>query len=117
MSLVVWDEPVKHVPLDEWEALSADGAPPGVYTRRWKDTQVWYGKVGGTRKPPMFVTLRYTTSNYVYVKVVVSETGTVNVSMNGTAEMTRNEFIDMGVAISEAFEKIAREKPSEHALV
>jgi len=115
MGVIIWDKPERAMTTEEWSSLSADGAPPGVFVRNeTKDaSQKWWGKVLGTRNPPLRAVLRYTTSNYVYLKVVVYTNGLVRISANGTAELTRDQAGEMGQAIAEAFEYLADIKTSQ----
>ena len=37
MGILMWDKPNKKLSRKEWEAKSADGAPPGVYSPNMSD--------------------------------------------------------------------------------
>lgn len=108
MSVITWGKPERAMSTEEWRGLTADGAPPGVYVRNQPTdaAQKWWGQVQGTRKPPLRAVLRYTTQNFVYLKIVVWQNGIVHISANGTAELTREEAGQMGQAIAEAFEHL-----------
>lgn len=62
MSIVKWDKPKKAMSKEEWSSISADSAPPGVYTPNMsqKDRETWKGTVAGQRTGHLQVELRKT---------------------------------------------------------
>jgi hypothetical protein len=110
--ILSWDKPAKAMSREEWEAISADDAPPGVYTPNMseEDKLKWKAKKIGQR-----VEIRKTAGDaQILIKVTLDG---VSISMNGTAKLTPRESLDMSLAIAEATQ-ILREaelkKPSSH---
>lgn len=48
-NIVMWDKPKKVMSKEEWKNISADSAPPGVYTSNMSDEDRgrWKGKIAG----------------------------------------------------------------------
>lgn len=128
MSILVWDKPAQVMTPEEYAAISADGAPPGVYVPNMskEDTYKWRArKIGG--KDPR-VEIRKTVSgrarkaadgswitSVTYAQVVLivrplgsaeGETGSVRMSMNGTAEFDSGEWAELAAAVAEAREAL-----------
>jgi len=53
VSVLRWDKPKKVMSRPEWESLSADGAPPGVYVPNMSeaDTRTFRAKKIGGKDP------------------------------------------------------------------
>ena len=86
---------------EEWKGLSADGAPPGVYTpnMRREDMKKWKAKHVRGKDPR--VEIRVTVGRCVQVLIVVRG-NEVKMSMNGTAEFTNDQIRELDQAIREA---------------
>lgn len=118
MGVLSWARPQRAIPVEEWKAISADSAPPGVYSPNMSDEDrlKWKAKKIGGKDPR--VEIRKTVvgtprkskhgpwDNTSYAQVVLTvrpfPDDTVIMSMNGTAEFTGGEFTEMMVAVQEA---------------
>ena len=51
MGVVMWDKPKQVISKEEWKNISADSAPPGVYTSNMsdEDAATWKGKIVGAK--------------------------------------------------------------------
>jgi hypothetical protein len=96
-----WSKPGKAMTTEEWQAISADSAPPGVYTPNMsrEDMAKWKARHVGGRNPR--VEIRKTTRNGTQILMTVT-LGTVAMSMNGRAELSAGEFGEMHKAAGEA---------------
>jgi hypothetical protein len=99
-----WDKPAKAMPHEEWEAISADSAPPGVYTPNMskEDMLKWKAKKVGQR-----VEIRKTAGAQILIRVTLED---VTISMNGTAKLSLREALDMSLAIAEATQVLKEAK-------
>lgn len=111
--MLKWDKPEKIMTTAEWMAISADCAPPGVYTPNMsrEDMLEWKAKYTGGRHPR--VEIRKTVigkdrrneddyrQNYAQLKVIV-DADSVRLSGNGTADFSVQEFAQLFLAVSEA---------------
>jgi hypothetical protein len=86
---------------EEWENLSADGAPPGVYTPNMRREDMFKWKAKHVRGKDPRVEIRKTVGRYVQVLIVVRDSG-VTMSMNGTASFDNEEFNQLDQVIGEA---------------
>lgn len=137
MSIVMWDKPERAISKEDWKAISADSAPPGVYTSNMsaEDAGRWKGKiVGATLGSPQIELRKVFSGAYktlpgerwgsgfcANVLVIVATKGfqyknvkreasvdyNVYISMNAGAAMTFAEFEEMQQAIAEAKAKLA----------
>lgn len=106
--VLTWEMPPRAVPVEEWKAYEADGAPPGTYqpnmNREWQER--WKAKMAGQRGDELRVEIRKSTSvsraGSVQVKIIAYEDGSVNMSMNGTASLSADDFTNMYLAVGEA---------------
>lgn len=116
--ILSWEKPEKIMSTGEWQAISADSAPPGVYTpnmsqedmRRWKAKYVG-GKnprveirktvLGPFRPAPANQAWLEQTRNSAQLLVIVDAT-TVRVSANGTADFEGWEFDQLHEVVAEA---------------
>jgi hypothetical protein len=117
MSLLMWDKPEKIMTTEEWRAISADSAPPGVYVSnmshddrlRWKAKKIGGGdprvEIRKTVIPPPAGPIvngrRNRRGSYAQMLVIVRPDG-VTMSMNATAEFPHAEFTELIVAVTEA---------------
>jgi hypothetical protein len=118
-----WDKPRRAKSHEEWSSLSADGAPPGVYTPNMsqEDKLKWKAKHFGGKLPR--VEIRKTAGSQVkivvslkgrpwhrrklwrdgeYKKVDCGHDDNVVISMNGPAHFTFDEIDQLQSAIYEA---------------
>jgi hypothetical protein len=128
--LLAWDKPPLAQPYEEWASYQADSAPPGTYqpnmSPAWMDR--WKAKMCGQRSGDFAEHLRVEIRRNigggvhgyigggVQVKVVAYLSGEVTMSMNGTAEMTAQEFAELPLAVAEAREvmqRYVREHPAK----
>jgi hypothetical protein len=101
MSILYWQTPAKAMPREEWEQISADGAPPGVYVPNMSkaDRERWKAKrIGGTDRR---VEVRKTLGG-TQMLMVVRPDGSVKLSMNQGALFSASDLIDMWEAVAEA---------------
>lgn len=115
--MIKWDKPEKVISTEEWKAISADSAPPGVYTPNMskEDEETWRGKVVGIKVPPLRVELRKTLGG-AQVVLVVSRVGlpdfngitpeNIRLSMNGPLYLTFAEFEELKLVVDEALARI-----------
>jgi hypothetical protein len=102
--ILSWDKPAKAMSHEEWEAISADSAPPGVYTPNMskEDMLKWKAKKIGQR-----VEIRKTAGAQILIRVTLED---VTISMNGTAKLSLREALDMSLAIAEATQVLKEAK-------
>jgi hypothetical protein len=95
-----WDRPEKVMTTEQWQAISADSAPPGVWTPNMSkaDMTTWKARKIGGRDPR--VEIRKTACG-TQVLIVVRPDST-SMSMNGTAVFTRQEQDELPLALAEA---------------
>lgn len=108
MSILDWSRPGKVMTTEEWQAISADSAPPGVYTPNMsrEDALRWKARHVGGKHPR--VEIRKTVdggSHYAQLLVVVTLED-VTVSMNGRAQFSMREFTELDEAVSEAYGRL-----------
>lgn len=96
-----WGKPSQVMTPQEWRAISADAAPPGVYTPNMSaaDAASWKAKLFRGANPPR-VEIRKTAAG-TQVLIVVNGGG-VRMSMNGPACFTREEWSGLHAAVAEA---------------
>lgn len=113
--ILSWDKPEKVMSTAEWQRISADGAPPGVYTPNMSAINMakWKAKYVGGENPR--VEIRKTvigpsrsvpyrdwlTNSYAQVLIIVDATS-VRMSANGTAHFENSEFDQLAQAVDEA---------------
>ena len=123
MGILKWDEPQKVMSTDEWKAISADGAPPGVYVPNMSkaDELAWKAKLVGVTTEYPRVEIRK--SSYALVLIIVSlgqgfkqkyksmpEGTNVQISMNASAAFDWQEWAEFDQAVQEAREALERLK-------
>lgn len=96
IQILSWDKPAKVMPREEWESISADGAPPGVYIPNMskEDMLKWKAKKVGQR-----VEIRKTAGSQILIKVTLEG---VTISMNGPAQLSMEDLIDLTLVVIEA---------------
>jgi hypothetical protein len=95
-----WDKPKKKMSRQQWESISADSAPPGVYTPNMsdEDAATWRAKkFGGLNSR---VEIRVLKGSQVLI--IVRPDGSVRISMNGPAELSETDWADFKSAVQEA---------------
>lgn len=118
MKMYLWFGPIeKALSTEDHQNLSADGAPPGVYTsnmtEEWKET--WKGKIKGTQSGIYQVEIRKVINNVNFCATVTSAKakignteryrllpGSVQMSMNGTLIMSASDWIEFNHVVCEA---------------
>lgn len=70
MSVLMWDKPKRVKSVEEWKDISADGAPPGVYTPNMSedDKHKWKAVLKGKTTGFPYVEIRKTTSHFGKLK-------------------------------------------------
>lgn len=101
-----WDRPAKVMSTEEWQAISADGAPPGVYTPNMSpaDRLTWKAKLIGGANPR--VEIRKTAvntdrRNHAQLLIIV-DADSVRMSANATVDLHTTEFDELTQAVQEA---------------
>lgn len=123
MNILYWDKPEKTMTTEEWQAISADSAPPGVYVPNMSDEDNSRYKakfVGGKSGQPR-VEIRKVFAG-VQAVIVVSDSGAgfgtqnkgkqferiegvgynIRISFNGSAFLTWQDWDELSQAIYEA---------------
>lgn len=130
MGILRWDRPARAIPHEEWLRISADGAPPGVYTPNMSeaDALAWKAKMAGQRTPgELRVEIRKAVSSpgtgrthrenkghrwpsYAQVVILVYADGEVRMSANGQMAFSPREWGELSQAVSEAREELSRQQ-------
>lgn len=124
MSLISWEKPKKKMPVEEWMKITADGAPPGVYTPNMsqEDNLKWKGKMIGGTDPRIEIRKSFHHSNeksypdcvnYAAQMVIVvrrshTDEPDVLISTNGKLGMTFLESMELTIVILEAHLKLKK---------
>lgn len=106
--VLYWGTPQRAMPASEWMAISADGAPPGVYTPNMSEADMarWKAKLVNPAGGDTRVEIRKSAGGtQILIIVTVSR---VTMSMNGRATLTAAEFGEMGFAVAEARGRLCR---------
>lgn len=103
MPLLSWEKPPRKVSVEDWKSISADAAPPGVYTPNMSkaDELKWKAKLVGRTIGKPRVEVRKSTDNGVQLLIVVSP-DSIRVSMNGSAQLSNQDWDDLNTAVGEA---------------
>ncbi len=124
MGILVWDKPQRAMPLEQWYSITADNAPPGVYTPNMSqaDAERWKAKLTGTHGRQPQVEIRKSVGACQMVVVVGLDGydyGTytrqpadgrtrstrgknIHFSLNGPAQLTFDQFYELVTAVTEA---------------
>lgn len=128
--ILSWDQPEKVMAKEEWKSISADSAPPGVFTPNMseEDKLKWKAKYFGGRLPR--VEIRKTTVNGTQVLIMVTLGGfphkvdkyypdgmehksqkcNVRISQNGPAFYSFDDWNNFNAAIEEARQVLLAKK-------
>lgn len=116
--ILSWDKPEKVMSTEEWQRISADSAPPGVYTPNMStvDMAKWKAKYVSGKNPrveirktvigpfrPTKMPSPWETLRNVAQLLVVVDAATVRMSANGTADFEGWEFDQLHEAVAEAW--------------
>lgn len=104
MRVLNWTTPPKAMSRRQYEAISADGAPPGVYRPNMSDADVatWRAKmIGGADRR---VEIRVLKGSQV---LIVVRPDRVRISMNGPTELDETGWEEFVQAVAEAREVLA----------
>lgn len=98
-----WDKPKKKLTDEAWRSISADGAPPGVYTPNMsdEDARTWRAKKIGGKDPR--VEIRVLKGSQM---LVIVRPDCVRISMNGPTLLEGVDWDDFQSAIAEAREAL-----------
>lgn len=118
MGVLHWEKPERIMSVEDWKQISADGAPPGVYTPNMskEDMLKWKATLVGKTTDNPRVEIRKTFSwhngkkypdsvnHYCQTLIVVHKNDhpSVLMSCNGKIAASLQEMEDMHVAIKEA---------------
>jgi hypothetical protein len=122
MGVLDWNKPERAMPVEQWQAISADGAPPGVWTPNMsdQDRERWKAKLVGVRKGEPQVEIRKSTPGGQMVIIVGLRAYTfkhyspdargyantqgknLHISHSGPAIMTFADFEQLAQAVAEA---------------
>lgn len=99
-----WEKPVRAMDVEAWKAISADCAPPGVYTPNMSaaDRQRWKAKLVGAKTDAARVEIRKAWGGALVVIVVRLHDQNVTISQNGKLWGTFEEFAQLVAAVEEA---------------
>tara|TARA_Y100001935_G_C17129870_1_gene420046 strand:- start:363 stop:725 length:363 start_codon:yes stop_codon:yes gene_type:complete len=110
MNVINWNKPKRARPKAEHDQLSFDGGPPGGYIPNMsrEDTLKWRGKLIGGKDPRVEIRKSCNVGG-TQILIVVRHSGKperdktdLRLSMNGTSELSFEEFTQMQHAINEA---------------
>jgi len=104
MNVLNWEKPRRVMSRRQYESISADGAPPGVYTPNMSDADAatWRAKKIGGSDPR--VEIRVLKGSQA---VIVVRPHRLRVSMNGPVELDDDGYEQLIQAIAEARHVIA----------
>jgi len=121
MSVLSWDKPEQIMSTEDWKSISADCAPPGVYTSNmsWADMKKWKAKL--IKGKYTRVEIRKTAGSQILIIVSlpgqatrsekswthkdpidVGQSDNVRMSMNGPSDFTYQQIEELQQAVSEA---------------
>lgn len=113
--LLTWDKPEKTKTKEEWEAISADNAPHGVYTPNMsqEDSYKWRAKL--ISGDDLRIEIRKTASGkdakgrdlYAQIVLILRPDGKLTFSANGTALLN---IYELEIALAEAEKVLADNK-------
>ncbi len=105
--ILTWEKPPRAVPPEEHAAFQADGAPPGTYVpnmpEEWRTA--WKAKLCGQRTGWLRVEIRKSVQGIQVVIIVEKER--IQISQNGTAAWSDQDWAALNQAVGEAREAIA----------
>jgi len=113
-----WAKPKKVMSTEEWESISACGAPPGVYVPNMSDEDMdkWNAKITGTKSGNPQIEIRSSRGRCQMV-CIVSLKGSIKyqkrvdkcnirISMNSPLQLSFADWTELNLAIDEAKEKL-----------
>jgi hypothetical protein len=116
--IICWEKPQRAMSVADWKNISADSAPPGVYTPNMskEDQLKWKGKIIGTDKPRVEVRKTFHTKNHfahVLFTFAPFEDESFIISTNGKISFSDKEFgelpkvlLEVGMVLHELVDKI-----------
>ena len=78
MGVLMWEKPEKIMSIEDWKAISADSAPPGVYVPNMseRDRQRWKATLKGTKLGRPWIEIRKSTREWgTQMLIIVSPGG------------------------------------------
>jgi hypothetical protein len=108
VSILDWSRPPKAMTTQEWQAISADSAPPGVWTPNMsrEDALKWKARRIGGDTPRVEIRKTVTGGSHYAQLLVVVTLEDVTMSMNGRAKFSMREFTELDQAVSEAHDRL-----------
>lgn len=106
MTILSWDKPKQVLTKEQWQNISADSAPPGVYTPNMSedDRLKWRAKLIKGVFPKVEIRKGYRDgTNQV---IVVSRAGGIKMSANNAVYLTWEEWREFNEAITEARQEL-----------
>lgn len=134
MSILAWEEPPRAMTQEEWESVTADGAPPGVYAPNMSQdwAQRWKARLAGQRTPgELRVEVRKTVTSpgtgrthrenpgnrlpaHAQALILIYADGEVRVSANGPMAFSPQDWRDLATAVTEARAALAAYQKGRH---
>lgn len=117
MGILTWEKPKRVMTTEEYNAISADSAPPGVYSGNMsqEDSYKWRAKLAGQRSGNLRVEIRKTVSGddplessvhrhgiFAQLLIHVFADGRVRTTQNGAAVFTDKDWDFYQLAVCEA---------------
>ena len=107
MAVLDFNKPKKVMSTEAWKSISADGAPPGVYTSNMSTTDMEKWKAKHIKGADPRVEIRKTMGSQVLIVVRIStgdDVSDIKMSCNGPIYMTFEQAQELQTAIQEAKE-------------
>lgn len=115
MSVLEWGKPPKAMSSAQWAAISADGAPPGVYTpnmsQEW--AQKWKARMTGQRGGGNGLKVEVRKTAGAQVLLVIHEDGWVQLSANGQSSFSPQDWQDLSAVAAEARQAMREHRVKE----
>jgi hypothetical protein len=114
MGILSWGQPTRVKSIEAWKSLSADGAPPGVYSPNMSaaDMKKWKAKLIGPRGGDPRVEIRKTSGAQILIIVRLDNklNSNVTMSMNGPAWFSFKSLDELPMAVEEAREALVEQE-------
>jgi len=115
--ILLWEKPKRKMPVEEWKKISADSAPPGVYTPNMSDEDKMRWKAKLIKGDKLRVEVRktfkgphaYAQALFVFSPLEGKNGGITTISTNGKISMTLDDFMDFGKVLAEVGEVLLEE--------
>lgn len=116
--IIYWEKPNRAMSVADWKNISADSAPPGVYTPNMseEDQLKWKGKIIGTDKPRVEVRKTFHSKKHfahVLFTFAPFEDESFIISTNGKISFSDKEFsefpkvlLEVGMVLQELVDKL-----------